>query len=122
LDPSQQRTLLAALTFHESELPVIGSVQDASNWLVLTTERLVWSRADELQKVTVDAISSTAPDKSQLRPKPEMRQLQVVTIEGGKYSIELEPGRPLFGTWNVLNNAGTRNRNAIKRIKATQGE
>lgn len=41
-----------------------------------------------------------------------MTNLQVITLSGEEYGIELEPGRPLSGTWNVLKNLGARNRHA----------
>ncbi len=114
LAPSQRSTLLAELKLHESELPVIGSVEDSSNWLVLTTERLVWSIEGERQEVAADAIRDAMADLKQLRrsehSKLGMRQIQVVTMGDGEYSIELEPGGPLSGTWNVLKNLGARNR------------
>jgi hypothetical protein len=46
-----------------------------------------------------------------------MRQLQVVTMENGEHSIELEPGAPLSGVWNVLKNLGSRNRSAMERAR-----
>jgi hypothetical protein len=121
LDPSQRSTLLAQLKLHESELPVIGSVQDSSNWLVLTTERLAWSIAGERQEIAANAVRDAMADLKQLQRSDQsklgMRQLQVVTVGNGEYSIELEPGGPLSGTWNVLKNLGARNRNAIERAR-----
>jgi hypothetical protein len=119
LDPPQQSTLLAKLTLYESELPVIGSVKDADNWLVLTTERLVWSMRGEREEIVAEAIRDATIDLGQLQhcghSKLGMRQLHVVTTGVGGYLIELEPGGPLSGTWSVLKNLGTRNRNATSK-------
>jgi hypothetical protein len=121
LDPSQRSILLAELKLHESELAVIGSVQDSSNWLVLTTERLAWSIGGERREVAANAIRDATADLKQLQrsehTKLGMRRLQVVTMGDGEHSIELEPGRPLSGTWNVLKNLGARNRSAINRAR-----
>jgi len=109
LDPSRRSTLFALLKLGASELPVIGSIQDSGNWLVLTTERLVWSIGGERREVAAGAVRDATVDLKQLQhsdSKLEMRQLQVVTMENGEHSIELEPGAPLSGVWNVLKNLG----------------
>jgi hypothetical protein len=114
LESENQVALLTAAGLRQTELPVIGSVQDQNNWLILTTERLVWSTAGKHNELAVEAIRDATADYRQLqrnqRSKLEMQQLQVVTMAGGEYSIELEPGQPLSGTWNVLMNLGARNR------------
>lgn len=114
LDPLQRSTLLAEFKLHESELPVIGSIQDSGNWLVLTTERLAWSIGGERREVAANAIRDATADLKQLQrsehSKLGMRHLQIVTMGDGEYSIELEPGGALSGTWNVLKNLGARNR------------
>ena len=119
LDPSQQSTLVAVFQLRKSEIPVIGSVQDSDNWLVLTTERLAWSIEGERQEVAVEAIRDATADLKQLQrgaqSKLGMRHLQVVTMSDDEYSIDLEPGEPLSGTWNVLKNLGARNRSRAKR-------
>jgi hypothetical protein len=119
LDPSQQSTLVAVFQLRKSEIPVIGSVQDSGNWLVLTTERLAWSIEGERQEVAVEAIRDATADLKQLQrgaqSKLGMRHLQVVTMSDDEYSIDLEPGEPLSGTWNVLKNLGARNRSRAKR-------
>jgi len=94
LDPSRRSTLFALLKLGASELPVIGSIQDSGNWLVLTTERLVWSIGGERREVAAGAVRDATVDLKQLQhsdSKLEMRQLQVVTMENGEHSIELEP-------------------------------
>ena len=114
LDPSQRSLLFAEFELSESELPVIGSIQDSGNWLVLTTERLAWSIEGKRQEVAATVIRDATADLKQLQRsdhgKLEMKQLQIVTMGDGEYSIELEPGAPLSGVWNVLKNLGARNR------------
>jgi hypothetical protein len=96
LDPSQRSTLLAEITLRESELPVIGSIQDSNNWLVLTTERLAWSIGGERREIAAGAVLDATADLKQLQrgdhSKLGMRQLQLVTMGDGEYLIELEPG------------------------------
>jgi len=120
LDATQRSTLFAVLKLRESELPVIGSVQDSGNWLVLTTERLVWSIRGERREVAANTVRDATADLKQLQrsdSKLEMRQLQVVTMGDGEYPIELEPGAPLSGVWNVLKNLGARNRSAVEKAR-----
>jgi len=121
LDPSQRSMLLAEFKLSESELPVIGSIQDSGNWLVLTTERLAWSIEGKRQEVAATVIRDATADLKQLQrsdhSKLGMRQLQIVTMGDGEYSIELEPGAPLSGVWNVLKNLGARNRGVTERAR-----
>lgn len=121
LDPSQRNILLAEFKPDESELPVIGSIQDAGNWLVLTTERLAWSIEGKRQEVAATLIRDATADLKQLQrsdhSKLGMKQLQLATMGGGEYSIELEPGAPLSGVWNILRNLGARNRGAVERAR-----
>jgi hypothetical protein len=118
MDSAQRSTLLTAIKLHATELPVIGSLRGPNNWLVLTTERLVWTVAGERHEIGLESIRDATVDLKQLentQSKLEMRTLQVTTLKGEKYTIELEPGQPLSGTWNVLKNVGTRNRYASEK-------
>jgi hypothetical protein len=125
LDPVQHSTLLDQIQLNETEVPVIGSVEGPGNWLVLTTERLVWSIDGKREEVAANIICDATADFRQLqrskRSKLEMRQLQILTMTGVEYSIELEPGAPLIGVWHVLKNLGTRNRNALKAAALRRG-
>jgi hypothetical protein len=123
LDPLQQSTLLAKFKLRESELPVIGSVPESGNWLLLTTQRLIWSIVGERHEVAAEAIRDAKADYAQLQrcehSKLRMLQLQVVTMGDGIYPIELEPGAPLSGTWSVLKHLGRRNRRPTSDGKTT---
>jgi hypothetical protein len=117
LEPGQRSTLLRRLVLSETELPVIGSLRDPGNWFVLTTERIVWATRNERHELDTGAIRDAIADLRQLaksKSKLEMRTLQVTTLSGEEYTIELEPGLPLSGTWNVLKNIGARNRHATE--------
>lgn len=119
LEAAQKSTVLAILDFDETELPVIGSVRDSDNWLVLTTERLVWSIGGTRREIAASAIRGATADLRQLGSdgKLGMQRLQVVAMGGEEHSIELEPGAPLSGVWNILINLGKRNRNLIAKPK-----
>ncbi len=116
MEPGQRSTLLSSLALRATELPVIGSLPGSGNWLVLTTERIVWVMQGARQELATGNIRDAIADLVQLRnsqSKLQMRTLQVLTFSGEEYTIELEPGLPLSGIWNVLKNIGTRNRHAI---------
>ncbi|MBV9703805.1 MAG: hypothetical protein JO163_13830, partial [Methylobacteriaceae bacterium] len=119
LDPSQRSTLLEKCELGDSELPVFGSLRDSVNWLVLTTERLTWSMQGKRQEVAAKDIRDAIADFKELQRsghnKLNMQQLRIVTMAAGEYLIELEPGAPLSGSWNVLKNLGARNRSAIEK-------
>src|SRR5262249_3013348 len=55
LNAVQQSELLMRGTLRDTELPVIGSFEDANNWLMLTTERLIWSVGRELERQGTDS-------------------------------------------------------------------
>jgi hypothetical protein len=119
LESEQRFTLLSALKLREAELPIIGSLRGKNDWLVLTTERLIWAIAGVRQVLDANAIRDATADFKTLQAsgntKLEMESLQVTTLSGAKYTIFLEPGQPLSGVWNVLKNLGARNRSAPER-------
>jgi hypothetical protein len=119
LDPGKRSTLLAALKLRETELPVIGSLGGPGNWLILTTERLVWGIDDARHEISVATIRDATANLKEFQhsqSKLEMKRLRIITLGGDEHTIELEPGRPLSGTWNVLKNVGARNRHITNDI------
>jgi hypothetical protein len=113
LDPAQQSFLLNRIELHDAELPVLGSAQGVDTWLILTTDRLVWAIDGVCHELAASLIWGAKPDLLALRAAGEsmltMRQLRVQTMSGEEYVIELEPGAPMSGTWNVLLNLAGRN-------------
>ena len=115
LEPSQQHMLLDVVGLRDTELAVIGSVQNPEKWLVVTTERVVWSIGGNRNVVAVGEISHIKADIPSPEAKKNLHELQIVTMTGKTYLIELEPGAPLMGVWNVLVNMARRNRTAMKQ-------
>jgi hypothetical protein len=117
MEPGQRSALLSGLKLREKELPVIGSLKGPGSWLILTTERLVWASHGKRHELATEDIRDAAADLKHLqtsRSKLEMRTLQVTTLTGEEYTIELEPGQPLSGAWNILKNLAARNRHATQ--------
>ena len=117
LEPPQQALLLKALgTLRKTELPVIGSAHRLDNWLVLTTERLIWCIEGNRKELDVYDIGAVKPDETEsMRDKQNMKRLEVETVShkrylsNARYLIELDAGEPLFGVWHILLNIGRRN-------------
>jgi hypothetical protein len=114
LEPAHRETLLSRIELERSELPVIGSVEGDDNWLIFTTERVVWHSAGREQSLRVQDIRDVVVDFKGLvstdRNKEEMKELQVVCANGERQTLALEAGAPLVGVWNALKNLGARNR------------
>lgn len=119
LEISQQGFLLSKVTLSELEFPVIGGVRDEANWIILTTKRVVWSDDSEQIVLSIDSINDAIANFEELRlaqrTKTDLNQLQVLTMNGEKYTITVEPNKPLIGIWNVLKNVGSRNRNLLRK-------
>jgi len=119
LDPPQRELLLRYVSLDPSELPVIGSVQGPDNWLILTTQRLEWSADGVRVGSYTDSILGVRMDleaiRRKFRAKSESRHLEIVLSDGSCYTIELEPGMPLIGVWQVLRNLASRNTAMLRK-------
>jgi hypothetical protein len=114
LESFQKSTLQESVQFDDNELPVIGSVESPQKWLVLTTKRIVWHLKGKTQTLLVSDIRDVEADLKALAAKGlnknEMRELQIKTMGGEQFTIEVEEGGPLSGVWNALKNLAARNR------------
>jgi hypothetical protein len=120
LEVLQKERLLAAIELRDEELPIIGSMPNVDNCALLTTRRLVWYFEGARRCVLMEDIRDVVADFDKHNygrdTKQKLNELIVVTMDGGKYLITLEPGASLFWTWNVLKNVGSVNRNRVARI------
>jgi hypothetical protein len=114
LEPSQKEWLLQKVRLGEGELPVIGSAESQGKWLIVTTSRIVWCADAKMQSLPADRIRDVVADLQKLavtgRRKNQMKELQILTMNGEQYTVEVEEGAPLMGVWNALKNLGARNR------------
>ena len=120
LDVLQKERLLSTIELRDDELSVIGSMPNADNCALLTTRRLVWYFEGARRCVLMEDIRDVVADFNKHNygsdTKQKLNELIVVTMDRGKQLITLELGAPLFGTWNVLKNVGSVNRNRVARI------
>ena len=114
LEPDQQRALLGNVRLSDGELPIIGSLETSEKWLLVTTRRIVWNLGKKTQSLPLEAIRDVVADfRKMVRDgitKDQLRELQVLAMNGKPHILELEPGAPLIGTWNALKNIGAVNR------------
>ena len=114
LEPAQKQALLNMVPLGGEELPVIGSFENSAKWLLLTTERLTWNSGSKSESLSAQEIRDAVVDFAAMQQRGEtklqLRQLQVESLRGDQYTIQVEEGLPLSGTWNVLKSLGARNR------------
>jgi hypothetical protein len=114
LNPLQREALLKETPPDPEELPVIGSAEGQEKWMLITTKRIVWRLNSKTQSLPLEAIWDVVADFPKLvttgLKKDEMKELQILTADGRRYSFEVEKGAPLSGVWNALKNVGHRNR------------
>lgn len=105
--------LLSKVQLSDGELPVIGSVENENQWVIITTERIVWQSGDKDQSLPVQDVHDVIADFRKLvatgRRKDQMRELQILSKNGEQYMLGLEEGAPLMGVWNALKHLGARN-------------
>jgi len=100
-------TRLPPDVFHarEPEIPILASILDPTNWVVITTDRVVWSANDRLDSVAVAAIASvhalSIEQGSDVRPD-ECRVIILETADDVRMEIAAEPGFALGAVWSIL--------------------
>jgi hypothetical protein len=114
LEPPQKAALLKEVPLNSGELPIIGSVESQDNWLIVTTERIVWRLDGKTQTLPVQDVWNVKADFPKMTAtgvrKHHLRELQIETVSHEQCTIEVEEGTPLMGVWNALMNLGARNR------------
>lgn len=101
-----------AVDVRDGEAPLLASYRSSDSWVLLTTERLVWRSNETVASLTWAEIGdATIPDSlfESMNPlaKKENATLKLITSDGTDIELELEPGRPFAGFWNVLKTVGT---------------
>jgi hypothetical protein len=114
LEPHQKQLLLREIQLFEEELPVIGSMESQDKWLLITTKRIIWHTGGKTKTLAIETVQDAVADFQKLLvtgiKKEQMREVRILTVDGGQHIIEIEEGAPLMGVWNVLKNLGARNR------------
>ena len=116
LDQSQRDFLLEVVPLQEGDRPVIGSLQRADKWLLITTQKVVWRSGEETRSIPTSEILQVSADFNSLfqsgGTKLQLKELQIETVNRESHTVEVEEGSPLIGVWNVLKQLGNLNKSA----------
>jgi hypothetical protein len=105
LTADTSRYLLERVPARVNEIPLIAYFADFGNWLILTTERLVWSNKNNVTSPESSDIVDASVDAAALmsaRAKDKLEDLAIRVRSDASYRIKVEPGPPFLGLWNVL--------------------
>lgn len=111
----EKSAILSRAALASEEEPVIAYFATATDWFLITTQRLVWSNSEGLHAMRIlqfDYAESNfeaawerwqiADDREIRDPNMDIDELFLVTIDGKRTAISLEPGQPYLGISNAL--------------------
>ena len=85
----------------EGELPIVASVVDNEHWLYATTDRVVFRKGREVKSLPLNQVqevhSLALEDANNGRD-----DIIVLMANGQRHEVQIEPGYPMGGIWNVL--------------------
>jgi hypothetical protein len=115
LDADKKSIALEGIKLQAAELPIIGSVENSNDWVLLTTERVLWSVGGDKREIPSESIIEVRSDMDVLRRggaqiKARVRRLEIEAVNKHRYSMNVEPGAPYFAILAVLINVTRRNR------------
>jgi len=112
LDPFATTFLKQAVALNDGESEVIASWGDAHNWLLLTTERLLWEDSGSDGSVYLRDVVGVRPaaGDGHMRSKRLLQRLEVTTADSRQHILRIEEGAPFSGLWNVLLRVAEQNR------------
>lgn len=110
----EKELLLNDISLKEDELPVILGFEMPAEWLLLTTERIIWRRKGEIKEVQNSQIKESNVDFDKMLSERKIGfhkidELVITKTNNQKIIIHPEIGSPLVGIWNVLIHLGWRN-------------
>jgi hypothetical protein len=102
-----QHHLMSQSSLLAGEEPVLASFRDPSEWVLVTTQRLVWSSKAGVMRIALLAIEDVTVDlkanaEMGARTKKDLSQLIVKTAGRETHRLTIEPGPSFFAVWNVL--------------------
>ncbi len=121
LAPDIQEFLLSEAQLHQTELPVLGFIEDSETWLLATSQKVVWSRPGFKHQLRYEQIRDMGQsDIDKLGPAPDAiehykewsKQIALlkstspwfffIDDEGNRYEALVPPGGPLYAIWNTM--------------------
>lgn len=109
-----QSRISSGIKFSQDEKPVLACFKADNKWFLLTTERIAWVKDDKLSSIFNTDIQDVSVDllleqKRGVVNKKDFTFLKIITRDNQKHLVELEPGNPHIGTWNVLKTIAAKN-------------
>lgn len=102
--------LLAAVQLHPGEEPAIGLFRKGDDWVLVTSQRVLWNRHGGVGAVDLSALADATVDISALEReggKERVQTLTLLTRGGARVQLYLEAGAPFSGAWNALKMAAS---------------
>jgi hypothetical protein len=104
---SVQSHLRSQLPLLDGEEPALVSFKDPSEWVLVTTQRLVWSNKGRVMRIALSDIEDVTVDlkadaEMGARTKQDLSHLIVKTSAGEIHTLTIESGPSFFALWNVL--------------------
>jgi hypothetical protein len=102
-----QERISKVFTLQAEELPVLAFVPSEEHWLLITTRHIVQYKFEKLQEIDCSLLKKVGPallaDAAAGAVDPsEMKHLRLTLADRNEMIIEVEPGRPYNGIWNLL--------------------
>lgn len=113
--PAQiQSGLLGSAMLAPDELPVVASVENGNQWVLITTQRVLVHRSGETTTVDCsqlrDATVALGLDAARgATNKTSLTSLKLVMKSGEERIVQVEPGVAHMGIWNVLKHFAAKN-------------
>lgn len=110
-----QQSMRDAASLGAGEVPLIACFLNATEWVLLTSERLISNSKRGFETLDWGQITDATVDEMVIaeggaEAKRELDQLEVVVADGRRVPIDLEPGYPFSAFWNVLKLVARSNR------------
>lgn len=101
------------VSLRENELPVILGFEIPAEWILLTTERIIWRYKGQIRSVEnahIDNVENyiEMQRRAIFHKKPD--EIEILVKSDQKIIIHTEEGSSKFGIWSVLNYLVSRNK------------
>ena len=94
-----------AAQLRPGEIPALAHVSSLSQWVLATSDRVIWIAQGELSFLDYSRLKDATVDPTDLlyaRGKGDLDVLSLEATDGSVYKLTLEPGQPFSGFWNAV--------------------
>jgi|SRR5690606_2336510 len=105
LDEKDQARLAALAELSSDEVPAIGCYFDEHSWIVVSSDRLIWSEGGQMKHLALAEITDATILPASLAAagtKDRVTELVVRATGNRSFAVRVEAGKPLSGIWNAL--------------------